>query len=87
MGQTSVADLEISYWCTLLRQTGKVRQRPGQGPWSLGVGWPLSPALCCPLHQPSGGQNMVLVSRGHCAESPPWGWNQPSQGAPSMGKE
>lgn len=42
-GQTSVEDLEISYWSTLLRQTGKVQQCCLQWPLSMseltGSGW------------------------------------------------
>lgn len=79
-GQTSVAGLEISYWCTLLRQTGKVRQCPGRGPWSLSQ--PLGRAGPTAL----GGSERGPGARGHCAESPPWGRDQPSQGAPSAVK-
>lgn len=43
MGRMSVAGPEISCWCTLLRQTGKVRQRPVRRPLSQLPRHPLAP--------------------------------------------
>ena len=73
MGRTSVAGPEISCWCTLLRQTGKVRQRPVRRPLSRLSRHPLVLTSAALPASPERVGTAARVQQGHREESPPRG--------------